>query len=367
MSSPGTYEYNLVKQMNMTRSSDDRDFTHPLLEETTSQNPLRRIVTSELQWADFINGCYNDPDYGKDTTITEDVVTEEEASTATDPVDDTAETTIDDSFTNTDGERRRLQIEASNEPEEADADEGDQSLEDELTEDGEGTVARTDEVEPLVIVIKPDNNVPEGQLVCDLFYEKDWEMRRRYTYSCNEATIKTLPCTGTFACLCRHSDKEFYRVSKTMAVVPENFTGLTTGLSDIWIDKVVVDDSDDDEDTDLQLIIIIVSSVVGFIFLCCIFYCCCVCFINRSHKVNYVTDISGDKGKKASPVSKPKRGDVAPDPMVSITVAEVEMQQSHLDGNASHERVHSEMVLSADPSQADVNSAIDANVPDSRS
>ena len=62
MGLPGTYEYNLVKQMNLT-SDDERAFTHPFLEETTKSDLLRRVVSSKEipEWSDFIEGCYNDP------------------------------------------------------------------------------------------------------------------------------------------------------------------------------------------------------------------------------------------------------------------------------------------------------------------
>ena len=45
--------------------------------------------------------------------------------------------------------------------------------------------------------------IPADTLVCDLHYEKNWNMRRRYTKSCSEVNQYTLPCSGTFACLCK--------------------------------------------------------------------------------------------------------------------------------------------------------------------
>lgn len=63
-------------------------------------------------------------------------------------------------------------------------------------------------------------DMPIGTLVCDLHYEKEWGFRRRYVQSCADVDVNTKPCDGTFACLCMYGDTEFYRVSKTMPVVP---------------------------------------------------------------------------------------------------------------------------------------------------
>jgi len=88
MELPGTYEYNLVKQMNLT-SDDERGFTHPFLEETTKQDFLRRVVTSEVEWSDFIAGCYDDPDKAVEepATITNN---EEDGADEADEADDVA-------------------------------------------------------------------------------------------------------------------------------------------------------------------------------------------------------------------------------------------------------------------------------------
>ena len=119
MQLPGTYEYNLVKQMNLT-SDDGRDFKHPFLEETTKTDLLRRVITSEFEWSDFIEGCFDDPnkvavineseveEVASDETAVEGVASDETAVegegndiVATDPADVTTvdETTVDDTST----------------------------------------------------------------------------------------------------------------------------------------------------------------------------------------------------------------------------------------------------------------------------
>ena len=41
--SVGSYEYNLIQQFNLT-SDDARNFKHPLIEETTNEDLLRRVI-----------------------------------------------------------------------------------------------------------------------------------------------------------------------------------------------------------------------------------------------------------------------------------------------------------------------------------
>ena len=85
----------------------------------------------------------------------------------------------------------------------------------------------------------PDQqDIPKAVLVCDLHYEKDWNLRRRYVEKCGNVRRDTKPCDGTFACLCKQGDKEFYRVSKTMPVVPRDYTGLNTTLFDTYLLKI---------------------------------------------------------------------------------------------------------------------------------
>lgn len=107
-----------------------------------------------------------------------------------------------------------------------------------------------------------------------------------------------------------------------MPVVPKNFAGLTTALADIWIEKVVELEAEEDS-SEMELIIIICSAVVGTIILCCIGYCVIVCCAKRAHKVTYLDDMKGDKGKgiKAVPaVTNTRRGEIAPDPTIENSV-----------------------------------------------
>ena len=87
-------------------------------------------------------------------------------------------------------------------------------------------------------------------LVCDLHYENLWGMRRRFAKKCSELGRDTKPCDGTYACLCKHSNKEFYRVSKTMPVVPLDYTGLNTTLYDTYLLKIVEESSNEEVEGD---------------------------------------------------------------------------------------------------------------------
>ena len=150
---PGSYEFGLILQFNMT-TDDNRKLLHPFIEDTTMEDKLRRIKTSAItDWNEFLKGCLN-------------------------------------------GERVQL----------------------------DRAPANVDNFDPY------QQELPPAVLVCDLHYEKSWSFRRRFVKKCSQVTVDTRPCDGTFACLCQHDDKEFYRVSKTLAVIPQNYTGLNTTL-----------------------------------------------------------------------------------------------------------------------------------------
>ena len=135
--------------------------------------------------------------------------------------------------------------------------------------------------------IEADNEVPKDTLVCDLHYEKSWDARRRYEISCKDVTKYTLPCTGTYACICKHSDKEFYKVSKTLPVVPKTYTGLTTSLAEVWIDPVIIIEEEIEEEGPETLIIIIVSAIVGSIIICCVISYFVAYCAQRKHSETY--------------------------------------------------------------------------------
>ena len=105
-------------------------------------------------------------------------------------------------------------------------------------------------------------------------------MRRRYSLKCNDVNQFTLPCTGTYACLCRHGDnKEYFRVSKTLPIVPSNYKGLTiVSLDAVWTEEVEETNDDDDDNMTVTLIIGIVSGIVGSVILCCICYYAFICY-----------------------------------------------------------------------------------------
>ena len=136
----------------------------------------------------------------------------------------------------------------------------------------------------------PDNNVPADTLVCDLHYEQSWELRRRYTIGCSAITKFTLPCTGTYACFCRHgSSNEYYRVSKTLPILPSDYSGLTIeGLSKVWTEEVdEVTGGDDEDDTTMTIVIAIVASILVTLVLCCVCYYVFICCAKKRHKVSY--------------------------------------------------------------------------------
>jgi len=139
--------------------------------------------------------------------------------------------------------------------------------------------------------IDPDQqDIPDAVLVCDLHYENDWGMRRRFSKKCSDLNRNMKPCDGTYACLCKHSEKEYYRVSKAMPVVPLDYTGLNTTLYDTYLMRIVEESSGDEiqEEGILKIAIIIGSTVVGTIIMCCIGYHICLFCANRQHKITYV-------------------------------------------------------------------------------
>ena len=131
--------------------------------------------------------------------------------------------------------------------------------------------------------------MPAGTLVCDLHYEKSWDYRRRYSIPCDQVNIGVRPCSGTYACVCRHSEKEFYRMSKLMPIIPLDYPGLKTSLTDMWIDKVEETEEDEDEmsETTKTVLIAVASSVFGTILLCCLGYYIVTFCANRMNKVTY--------------------------------------------------------------------------------
>ena len=137
--------------------------------------------------------------------------------------------------------------------------------------------------------VGPDNNVPADTLVCDLHYEQSWELRRRFTIGCSAITKFTLPCTGTYACFCRHgSSKEYFRVSKTLPVLPSTYSGLTIeGMNKVWTEEVEESTDDDEDDTTTTIIIVIVASVLSTLVLCCVCYYVFICCAKKRHKVSY--------------------------------------------------------------------------------
>ena len=207
-----SYEYNLIKQFNLT-TDDRRDFFHPFYEDTTESDLLRRIKTSKItNWSQFIYPCI--------TVSQEDLAKAPKSLTDLDP---------------------------------------------------------------------NSQDLPVATLVCDLHYEKEWAFRRRYVQSCADVDINTKPCDGTFACLCMYGDTEFYRVSKTMPVVPDDYRGLNTTLSQaFFITKTDGEQSQDEELSIIMIAVIIGSATIGTIFLCCICYYCGMYFANRSHRVSYL-------------------------------------------------------------------------------
>ena len=55
----GTYEYYLVKQMNL-ETDEERQFKHPFEEETSNDDLLRRVLVSDRKpnaWSDFLTEC----------------------------------------------------------------------------------------------------------------------------------------------------------------------------------------------------------------------------------------------------------------------------------------------------------------------
>jgi len=90
--------------------------------------------------------------------------------------------------------------------------------------------------------------------------------------------------------LCKHGDKEFYRVSKTMPVVPLDYTGLNTTLFDTYLLKIDEGTAEEEnkEWSILRVAVIIGASTVGTILMCCIGYYICLYCANRSHRVTYM-------------------------------------------------------------------------------
>ena len=265
----GTYEYYLVKQMNL-ETDEERQFKHPFDEETSNENLLRRVMVSDsapAAWTDFLAGCCSQEDNCIFTPQSPNQSSEKEE----DPQQQN-------------GRRRGLQQEG---------------------EEEKGVVAseekKKDETAPPIKVEEPDNNVPEDTLVCDLHYEQDWRMRRRYTQKCLDVDKFTLPCTGTYACICKQGTKEFYRVSKTLPIIPQDYTGLTTRLLETsWKDDEVTIEKEEEDDTTMTLIIVIVASILAAIVLCCFCYYIFICCAKSRHKVTYDEHMGSQSTNKDS-------------------------------------------------------------------
>ena len=146
-----------------------------------------------------------------------------------------------------------------------------------------------DDVSPARNSETPDD-IPAGQLVCDLHYEKSWDLRRRFTKACRDVTKDTLPCTGTYACICKHSDKEYYRASKTLSVIPLDYSGLSTKLYDAYKEPEIVKEEEEGEDDVLKWALIVGGSIAGIIILCCAGYYLMYYCANRVHKVSYMEE-----------------------------------------------------------------------------
>ena len=133
-------------------------------------------------------------------------------------------------------------------------------------------------------------DVPEATLVCDLHYDNNWTFRRRFAKRCSDVNKNTRPCDGTFACICQHGEEEFYRVSKTMPVVPVDYKGLNTTLSETHFQLAIeTTESKEDEEWSIILIAIIAgSATLGTILLCCCCYFCAMYCANRNHRVTYL-------------------------------------------------------------------------------
>ena len=153
------------------------------------------------------------------------------------------------------------------------------------------------------VTIYFDDNVPDETLVCDLFYEKDWAFRRRFSKTCSTVTENTLPCSGTFACLCKQGDKQYYRLSKTMPTIPQNYTGLNTTLSDSWIDQDIIVQDDEDEGWTTEKILIYVGVISGcalvFGYVCYYMVTCAVNSYQGRNKVSYLDKDKNGNGTRA--------------------------------------------------------------------
>jgi len=125
---------------------------------------------------------------------------------------------------------------------------------------------------------------------------------------CGNVNRDTKPCDGTYACLCKHDDKEFYRVSKTMPVVPTDYTGLNTTLFDTYLLKIDDGSSNEEEEEDISILkiaVIVGATAVGTIILCCIGYYICLYCASRAHRVTYIEHTP--KKKKESTAKVPKQ------------------------------------------------------------
>ena len=110
-------------------------------------------------------------------------------------------------------------------------------------------------------------------------------------------TIDTLPCSGTYACICKHSNKEYYRVSKTFPVIPLDYAGLSSKLYDAYIEPEIIEE-EEGEDEILKWGLIIGGGVAGLILLCCAGYYLMYYCANRVHKVSYMEEYENEKKKK---------------------------------------------------------------------
>ena len=103
---------------------------------------------------------------------------------------------------------------------------------------------------------------------------------------CSEVTTDTLPCSGTYACLCKHTDKEYYRLSKTMPVIPIDYPGLNTTLWEVYNEEESIEEEEKEDKVGFYAMII-GSSVGGTLLLCCICYCAVMWWAQRRHRVTY--------------------------------------------------------------------------------
>ena len=77
-------------------------------------------------------------------------------------------------------------------------------------------------------------------------------------------------------------------MSKTLPILPSNYTGLTIeGMNKVWTEEVGESTDDDEDDTTTTIIIVIVASILSAIVLCCVCYYVFICCAKKRHKVSY--------------------------------------------------------------------------------